>query len=167
MFRLDEEHLELQASFKEFAENEIRPLAKEIDETERFPLESIKKMAEMGMMGLPIPEEYGGLYQMEEPIEMERFGRKIPIPDSYEEWEPIVVPNYFIDTNHHMNNAKYILMGEEFLPEGFEVHRIRAEYKKAAVLGDTICPSVAAESSCVSVKLCDESGEAYANIIFE
>ena len=60
MFRLDEEHLELQASFKEFAENEIRPLAKEIDATERFPLESIKKMAEMGMMGLPIPEEYGG-----------------------------------------------------------------------------------------------------------
>ena len=60
MFRLDEEHLELQASFKEFAENEIRPLAKEIYETERFPLESIKKMAEMGMMGLPIPEEYGG-----------------------------------------------------------------------------------------------------------
>ena len=60
MFRLDEEHLELQASFNEFAEHEIRPLAKEIDETERFPLESIKKMAEMGMMGLPIPEEYGG-----------------------------------------------------------------------------------------------------------
>ena len=60
MFRLDEEHLELQASFKEFAENEIKPLAKEIDETERFPLESVKKMAEMGMMGLAIPEEYGG-----------------------------------------------------------------------------------------------------------
>ena len=60
MFRLDEEHLELQASFKEFAENEIKPLAKEIDETERFPIESVKKMAEMGMMGLPIPEEYGG-----------------------------------------------------------------------------------------------------------
>ena len=60
MFRLDEEHLELQASFKEFAENEIKPLAKEIDETERFPLESVKKMAEIGMMGLPIPEEYGG-----------------------------------------------------------------------------------------------------------
>ncbi len=60
MFRLDEEHLELQASFKEFAENEIKPIAKEIDETERFPLESVKKMAEMGMMGLAIPEEYGG-----------------------------------------------------------------------------------------------------------
>ncbi len=60
MFRLDEEHLELQAAFKEFAENEIKPIAKEIDETERFPLESVKKMAEMGMMGLAIPEEYGG-----------------------------------------------------------------------------------------------------------
>ena len=30
---------------------------------------------------------------------------------------PISVPRYFIDTNHHVNNAKYILMGEEFLPE--------------------------------------------------
>ena len=65
-----------------------------------------------------------------------------------------------------MNNAKYILMGEEFLPEGFCVKRIRAEYKKAAVLGDTICPFVAAEPSRVGVKLCDESGEAYANVIF-
>ena len=60
MFKLDTEHLELQASFKEFAENEVKPLAKEIDETERFPIETVKKMAEMGMMGLPIPEELGG-----------------------------------------------------------------------------------------------------------
>lgn len=51
MFKLDTEHLELQASFKEFAENEVKPLAKEIDETERFPIETVKKMAEMGMMG--------------------------------------------------------------------------------------------------------------------
>ena len=60
MFKLDTEHLELQASFKEFAENEVKPLAKEIDETERFPIETVKKMAEMGMMGLPIPEDLGG-----------------------------------------------------------------------------------------------------------
>lgn len=60
MFLLDNEHLELQASFREFAENEVKPLAKEIDETERFPIETVKKLAEMGMMGLPIPEEFGG-----------------------------------------------------------------------------------------------------------
>lgn len=60
MFKLDDEHVQLQASFKEFAENEVKPLAKEIDETERFPIETIEKMAAMGMMGLPVPEEYGG-----------------------------------------------------------------------------------------------------------
>ena len=104
---------------------------------------------------------------MEKKLDMEYAPRKILIPKGMEKIDEYEVKKHHLDTNHHVNNAKYILMGEEFLPEGFEVHRIRAEYKKAAVLGDTICPSVAAESSCVSVKLCDESGEAYANIIFE
>ena len=60
MFNLSEEHIQLQQTFREFAENEVKPLAKEIDETERFPTETVQKMAEMGMMGLPIPEELGG-----------------------------------------------------------------------------------------------------------
>ena len=60
MFNLSEEHIQLQQTFREFAENEVKPLAKELDETERFPTETVKKMAEMGMMGLPIPEELGG-----------------------------------------------------------------------------------------------------------
>lgn len=60
MFKLDSEHEELRASFREFAENEVKPLAKEIDETERFPLETVKKLAELGMLGLSIPEEFGG-----------------------------------------------------------------------------------------------------------
>ena len=105
-------------------------------------------------------------YPSEPKLDMEWLGRKLPVIPEGEKKSSIRVPHYFIDTNHHMNNAKYILMGEEFLPEGFEVHRIWAEYKKAAVLGDTICPFVAAEPSRVGVKLCDESGEAYANIIF-
>ena len=60
MFNLSEEHIQLQQTFREFAENEVKPLAKELDETERFPTETVRKMAELGMMGLPIPEEYGG-----------------------------------------------------------------------------------------------------------
>lgn len=60
MFNLSEEHIQLQQTFREFAENEVKPLAKELDETERFPAETVQKMAEMGMMGLPIPEELGG-----------------------------------------------------------------------------------------------------------
>lgn len=43
-----------------FAENEVKPLAAEIDEQERFPIETVKKMAQLGLMGIPFPVEYGG-----------------------------------------------------------------------------------------------------------
>lgn len=45
---------------REFAEKEVKPLAAEIDETERFPEETVRKMAKLGMMGIPVPVEYGG-----------------------------------------------------------------------------------------------------------
>lgn len=59
-FRIDEEHQELIDLYREFAQNEVKPIAAEIDETERFPMENVKKMAEMGLLGIPFPEEYGG-----------------------------------------------------------------------------------------------------------
>ena len=45
---------------REFAEKEVKPLAAEIDEQERFPLETVEKMAKLGLMGMPVPVEYGG-----------------------------------------------------------------------------------------------------------
>lgn len=45
---------------KEFALNEVKPLAKELDEQERFPVETVKKMAECGLMGINVPKELGG-----------------------------------------------------------------------------------------------------------
>ena len=45
---------------REFAEKEVKPLAAEVDEEERFPVETVKKMAEIGIMGIPVPKEYGG-----------------------------------------------------------------------------------------------------------
>ncbi len=59
-FKQDENHEQLQEMYRDFAEKEIKPLAKEIDETMRFPKESVVKMAEMGLLGIPFPEEYGG-----------------------------------------------------------------------------------------------------------
>lgn len=44
-----------------FAENEVKPLAAEIDEQERFPKESVEKMAKMGLLGTIVPKEYGGM----------------------------------------------------------------------------------------------------------
>ncbi len=45
---------------REFAENEVKPLAAEIDDQERFPLETVEKMSKIGLMGIPVPKEYGG-----------------------------------------------------------------------------------------------------------
>ena len=45
---------------REFAENEVKPIAAEIDETERFPRETVQKMAKYGMLGINIPKQYGG-----------------------------------------------------------------------------------------------------------
>lgn len=54
-----EENLFLQM-IREFAEKEIKPLAASVDEEERFPVESVEKMAKLGIMGIPFPVEYGG-----------------------------------------------------------------------------------------------------------
>lgn len=45
---------------REFAEKEVKPLAAEVDEQERFPVETVEKMAKIGLMGIPVPKEYGG-----------------------------------------------------------------------------------------------------------
>ena len=59
-FTLSKEELLLQQMLRSFAENEVKPLAQEVDEEERFPVETVKKMAKLGMMGMYIPREYGG-----------------------------------------------------------------------------------------------------------
>lgn len=55
-----EEQTMLRDMVREFARNELEPVASEIDETGELPMENIKKMAELGLLGIPFPEEYGG-----------------------------------------------------------------------------------------------------------
>lgn len=59
MFLTDEQKM-LREMVRDFAQNEVKPLAAEIDETCRFPHETVEKMAELGLMGIVFPEEYGG-----------------------------------------------------------------------------------------------------------
>jgi len=59
-FRLNEEQQMFQRMVRDFAEREIAPQASRTDEAEEFPWPIIEKMAALGLMGLPIPEEYGG-----------------------------------------------------------------------------------------------------------
>ncbi|MFO0571655.1 MAG: acyl-CoA dehydrogenase family protein [Polyangiaceae bacterium] len=59
-FQLPEQHRLLRASVREFCEREVRPFARKWDEEERFPHEIVPKLAELGLLGIRIPEEYGG-----------------------------------------------------------------------------------------------------------
>ena len=59
-FTLNKEHEMARTLFKEFAENEAKPLAQEVDENEMFPRQTVDKMAKYGFLGIPVPKEFGG-----------------------------------------------------------------------------------------------------------
>jgi len=56
----DENHLMIRDMVRDFAENEIAPVAGELDQTSTFPWENVRKMGELGLFGVPWPEELGG-----------------------------------------------------------------------------------------------------------
>jgi short/branched chain acyl-CoA dehydrogenase len=59
-FDLSEEHGLVQRTVREFATERVAPVAAELDREHRFPYELVREMAELGLMGIPVPEEYGG-----------------------------------------------------------------------------------------------------------
>ncbi len=59
-FNISEEHKMLREMYESFTINEVEPLAKDIDEEERFPTETVEKMKSLGFFGIPFPVEYGG-----------------------------------------------------------------------------------------------------------
>ena len=59
-FTLDKKHEMTRDLFKQFAENEVKPLAQEVDETEVFPQGTVDKMGQFGFLGIPVPKQYGG-----------------------------------------------------------------------------------------------------------
>jgi alkylation response protein AidB-like acyl-CoA dehydrogenase len=59
-FALSQEQKQIRDMVSEFVDNEVVPRAKEIDETDEFPADLVAEMADLGLMGMPFPEEYGG-----------------------------------------------------------------------------------------------------------
>jgi short/branched chain acyl-CoA dehydrogenase len=59
-FSLNEEQAAIRETCRDFAEQEIKPRAEEMDRTGEFPYDIVRKMGELGLLGLPFPEEYGG-----------------------------------------------------------------------------------------------------------
>lgn len=92
--------------------------------------------------------------------------RKLAVPADGEKREPVQVARFHIDTNHHMNNGKYVQVAEEFLPEEFAVAGLRVEYKKSAMLGDMLYPAVTNEQDKTTVVLSDDANKPYAVVQF-
>lgn len=61
LFKSTADHEDLRAKVREFAEAEVKPLAFLLDKESEFPTDAIKKLGEMGIMGIPFPKEYGGM----------------------------------------------------------------------------------------------------------
>lgn len=59
-FALSPKHEMLKTMFQDFAEKEITPIAAEIDESCEFPVDNVRKMSQVGLLGLPFPKQYGG-----------------------------------------------------------------------------------------------------------
>lgn len=76
-FQLNEEQQMVRQMARDFAEKELKPRAAETDESGHLPMEAIKKMAPLGLLGLPVPEEYGGpgIDSISAAIVIEEIGR--------------------------------------------------------------------------------------------
>jgi short-chain 2-methylacyl-CoA dehydrogenase len=59
-FDLSDDHELIRRTVRDFAEGEVKPVAEELDREKRFPYEIVAKLGELGLMGIPFPEEYGG-----------------------------------------------------------------------------------------------------------
>lgn len=88
---------------------------------------------------LALPDQYGR--------------RKIRVPKELREEKPFTILESHLDTNHHVNNGQYMVMSQNFLPAGFEVHHLRAEYRSQAFLGDEVLPCVSEKDGVYTVIL--------------
>ncbi|MEG1595877.1 MAG: thioesterase [Lachnospiraceae bacterium] len=118
------------------------------------------------MRPVKIDRHMSEIYELSPAMDEDWHSRKLGSHLGGAEQEGILVQRYHLDTNNHVNNGKYILMAEAYLPAGFKVRSMRAEYKKAAVLGDILYPRVTIEDNEVIVTLCQEDHTIYATICF-
>ena len=68
---------------------------------------------------------------LDEKLDMEYAPRKIALPRDMVQEEAFVIQKHHLDTHHHVNNGQYIRMAADYLPEGFVIRQMRAEYKKS------------------------------------
>lgn len=105
-------------------------------------------------------------YVIEDQIDMEYAPRRIAVPEDCTAEESFVIQKHHLDSNHHVNNGQYVRMAQDYLPEGFALHRMRAEYKSQGFLGDTFYPMVSYGENRIFVSFNNAEGNPYAVVEF-
>lgn len=122
---------------------------------------------ETGRPVRPTAEDIAPYPVVEPRIDMEDLPRKITLPEGLKEVGRVVVMKRHLDINRHVNNAQYVGIAGEVVSEDLEIVGIRAEYKRAAVLGDVVILKCAENEGTYSVSLCAEDGSIFANVEFK
>ena len=113
--------------------------------------------------GRPVQPEKGLIeaYGLEPRIGMDYAPRRIRTAGDFEKLTPMCVERAFLDTNHHMNNSRYVEVAMEYLPENFQVGQLRVEYRRSAVYKDILIPERQIDGQKLTIKLSDSDGEPY------
>ena len=115
-----------------------------------------------------ITDEIANIYTIEPRYEdMTYEKRRIDLPETLVSYDPFPVLISHLDSNQHVNNGQYISMAEKYLPENFKIRQMRAEYKRQALLGDLIYPSVSVSDTLVTVILSNEQNQPYTIVEFK
>ena len=119
------------------------------------------------MIPVKVPEDVVQKYPKEEKIEMEYLPRKITIQGEERKEEPLVILRQHLDCNNHVNNGQYIKIAAVYLPKDYEIHQMRAEYKKQAHLGEELFPYIYENEDTIIVSLCDEKKQPFVVVEFQ
>ena len=108
-----------------------------------------------------VPDGMAEAYALDPVPEGEWGSRKISLATDVAEVYDFEVANWQLDTNHHMNNKRYVEQALMLLPSDFRIGGMRIEYKKQATLGDRIHVRQGMLDNGMQVQLCDDTGELY------
>lgn len=112
----------------------------------------------------PTEEDVRG-YEMEPALSMDYAPRKIKIMEEekrqQKELAPIVVKKSFLDSNHHVNNGRYVSEAVDFFPEDREIKAMRVDYRKAAAFSDVMYPAIYDRDEVRQIVLSNEENKPY------
>ncbi len=114
-----------------------------------------------------IQQEYVDMYGHEEKLPMDYKPRKVLLPKvEGRQEEAFRVRKSDLDTNGHVNNAKYIDMALEYIDDAHKIISMRADYRKSALYGDCIIPVIYEDNNQIYVELRNETQETFVVVEF-